>query len=107
MLVMCFFLLFGCAQKQIYNKRIGELLNSIQQNLEVGICFRYFGTSFHEFIVSRLCSTYLLPLSKVLQMKDDSRNASYIENLIEKYVTNYDYVAQILIKVGNHERLHC
>ena len=40
-------------------------------------------------------------------MKDDSRNAPYIENLIEEYVTNYDYVAQILIKVGNHERLHC
>ncbi|XP_027926215.1 kinesin-like protein KIN-12F [Vigna unguiculata] len=32
------------------------------------------------------------------QVKDDSRNATYIENLIEEYVTNYDYVAQILIK---------
>ena len=40
-------------------------------------------------------------------MKDDSRNAPYIKNFIEEYVTNYDYVAQILIKVGNHGRLYC
>jgi len=39
-------------------------------------------------------------------MKDDSRNAPYIENLIEEYVTNYEDVAEILIKVGNHEGLH-
>jgi len=78
MLVMCFFLLFGCALKQIYNEQIDDLLNPIQQNLEVGIWFRHFGTSFHEFIVSRFCFTCLLPLSKLLQ-KDDSRNAPYIE----------------------------
>jgi len=38
-------------------------------------------------------------MSKLLQMKDDSRNAPYIENLVEEYITNYDDVAQILIKV--------
>ncbi|RDX65045.1 Kinesin-like protein KIN-12F, partial [Mucuna pruriens] len=49
----------------IYNERIGNLLNPIQQNLE---------------------------------MKNESGNAPYIENLIEEYITNYDDVAQILIK---------
>jgi len=38
--------------------------------------------------------------SKLLQMKDDSKNALYIENLTEEYVTSYDDVTQILIKVG-------
>lgn len=33
-------------------------------------------------------------------MKDGSKNAPYIENLIEEYVTCYDDVAQILIKVA-------
>ena len=33
-------------------------------------------------------------------MKDDSKNALYIENLTEEYVTSYDDVTQILIKVG-------
>nr|KYP49868.1 Kinesin-like protein KIF15 [Cajanus cajan] len=59
---------------EINNERIGNLLNPIQQNLEVGICC-------HPFM-----------------MKDDFRNAPYVENLIEEYITNYDDVAQILIK---------
>ncbi|KAK7305206.1 hypothetical protein VNO77_43107 [Canavalia gladiata] len=54
-----------CSFLEIYNERIGNLLNPIQQNLEV---------------------------------KDDSRNTLYIENLIEEYVSSYDDVAQILIK---------
>ncbi|KAG4986608.1 hypothetical protein JHK86_034299 [Glycine max] len=36
--------------------------------------------------------------SKLLQMKDDSKNALYIENLTKEYVTSYDDVTQILIK---------
>lgn len=36
-------------------------------------------------------------------MKDDSKNALYIENLTEEYVTSYDDVTQILIKVGSRE----
>lgn len=39
-------------------------------------------------------------------MKDDSSNALYIENLIEEYITNYDDVAQILVKVGNHQSIY-
>ncbi|XP_027930694.1 kinesin-like protein KIN-12F [Vigna unguiculata] len=54
-----------CSFLEIYNERIGNLLDPIQKNLE---------------------------------MKDDSRNAPYIENLIEEYVTNYEDVAEILIK---------
>ncbi|TKY46982.1 Kinesin protein KIN12A [Spatholobus suberectus] len=38
------------------------------------------------------------PIQQNLEMKNDSRNAPYIENLIEEYITNYDEVAQILIK---------
>ncbi|XP_027368604.1 kinesin-like protein KIN-12F [Abrus precatorius] len=38
------------------------------------------------------------PTQRNLQMKDDSKNALYIENLTEEYVTSYDYVTQILIK---------
>lgn len=40
---------------------------------------------------------------KLLQMKDDSKHALYIENLTEEYVTSYDEVTQILIKVGEME----
>ncbi|XP_017408795.1 kinesin-like protein KIN-12F [Vigna angularis] len=40
----------------------------------------------------------LNPIQQNLEMKDDSRNSPYIENLIEEYVTNYDDVAEILIK---------
>ena len=43
--------------------------------------------------------------SKLLQMKDDSKNALYIENLTEEYVTSYDDVTQILVKVGTTEAL--
>ncbi|XP_027344064.1 kinesin-like protein KIN-12F [Abrus precatorius] len=41
----------------------------------------------------------LNPIQKNLEMKDDSKNALYIENLIEEYVTSYNDVAQILIKI--------
>ncbi|KAG4935398.1 hypothetical protein JHK85_050317 [Glycine max] len=40
----------------------------------------------------------LNPIQQNLEMKDDSSNALYIENLIEEYITNYDDVAQILNK---------
>ncbi|QCE01788.1 kinesin family member 15 [Vigna unguiculata] len=38
------------------------------------------------------------PTQRNLEMKDDSKNALYIENLTEEYVTSYDDVTQILIK---------
>lgn len=33
------------------------------------------------------------------QIKDDAKHGFYIENLTEEYVTSYDDVTQILIKV--------
>lgn len=35
------------------------------------------------------------------QIKDDVKNGLYVENVTEEYVTSYDDVTQILIKVGN------
>ncbi|KAL9316712.1 hypothetical protein ACSQ67_017713 [Phaseolus vulgaris] len=61
-----------CSFLEIYNEQIGDLLDPTQRNLEACIC--------HPF------------------MKDDSKNALYIENLTEEYVTSYDDVMQILIK---------
>ncbi|KAK7387142.1 hypothetical protein VNO78_27677 [Psophocarpus tetragonolobus] len=40
----------------------------------------------------------LNPIQQNLEMKYDSRNAPYIENMIEEYITSYDDVVQILIK---------
>ncbi|XP_054818065.1 kinesin-like protein KIN-12F isoform X2 [Prosopis cineraria] len=54
-----------CSFLEIYNEKIGNLLDPVQQNLE---------------------------------LKEDSNNALYIENLTEEYVTSYEDVAQILIK---------
>jgi kinesin family protein 15 len=42
----------------------------------------------------------------ILQMKDDSKNGLYVENLIEEYVTCYDDVAQILIKVEKNPSIY-
>lgn len=33
------------------------------------------------------------------QIKDDAKNGLYVENVTEEYVTSYDDVTQILIKV--------
>lgn len=35
-----------------------------------------------------------------MQIKDDAKNGFYVENLTEEYVTSYEDVTQILIKVG-------
>lgn len=37
------------------------------------------------------------------QIKDDAKNGLYVENVTEEYVTSYDDVTQILIKVGGVE----
>ena len=36
----------------------------------------------------------------VFQIKDDPKNGLYVEKLTEEYVTSYEDVMQILIKVG-------
>lgn len=38
----------------------------------------------------------------ISQMKDDPKNGLHVENLSEEYVTCYDDVARILIKVEKH-----
>ncbi|XP_028769300.1 kinesin-like protein KIN-12F [Neltuma alba] len=57
-----------CSFLEIWNEKIGDLLDPVQQNLE---------------------------------LKEDSNNVLYIENLTEEYVTGYEDVARILIKVWN------
>lgn len=36
----------------------------------------------------------------VWQIKDDTKNGTYVENLTEEYVDSYEDVAQILMKVS-------
>jgi len=45
----------------------------------------------------------IMAWSKLSPMKVDSKNALSLENLSEEYVTSYDDVTQILIKVGTRE----
>lgn len=42
----------------------------------------------------------IISLSKFIQIRDDPKNGLYVENLTEEYVTSYEDVTQILIKVG-------
>ncbi|KAG5064756.1 hypothetical protein JHK85_005939 [Glycine max] len=49
----------------------------------------------HKGIVPRI---FQMLFSELEKMKDDSKNALYIENLTEEYVTSYDDVTQILVK---------
>lgn len=44
-------------------------------------------------------------MSTLLQIKDDPKNGFYVENLTEEYVTSYEDVTQILIKVDNQTPL--
>lgn len=44
-------------------------------------------------------------LVKLFQIKDDPKNGFYVENLTEEYVTSYEDVTQILIKVDNYKTL--
>lgn len=37
---------------------------------------------------------------KLFQIKDDAKHGFYVENLSEEYVTSYEDVTQILIKVS-------
>jgi len=98
--------------KQIYNEQIGDLLDPTQRNLEACICHPFV---LHTIKLFTKCIGFSLlhayyGWSKLLQMKDDSKNALYIENLTEEYVTSYDDVMQILIKVGSREvskQLYC
>jgi hypothetical protein len=50
-------------------------------------------------LFSLLHAYYIMAWSNISQMKDDSKNSLSLENLSEEYVTSYDDVTQILIKV--------
>ncbi|KAJ1392519.1 P-loop containing nucleoside triphosphate hydrolase [Sesbania bispinosa] len=65
-----------------------------------GIVPRIFQMLFSELerIYNEQIGDLLDPTQRNLEMKDDSKNALYIENLTEEYVTSYDDVTQILIK---------
>lgn len=95
--------LFRCL-KQIYNEQIGDLLDPTQRNLEACICHPFVLQQYHLIKHYLLIHLFFITAcsyvwSKLLQMKDDNKNALYIENLTEEYVTSYDDVTQILIKV--------
>ena len=80
---------------QIYNGQVGDLLDPAHRNLKViHLCILI---AFINFFYHRL-----MPLWTTFhksQIKDDAKHGFYIENLTEEYVTSYDDVTQILIKV--------
>jgi kinesin family protein 15 len=92
---------------QIYNEQIGDLLDPGQRNLEVGFSAPVLGFLFHQPMPSlkhlTLISLYLtitIHLKFFFQIKDDPKNGLYVENLTEEYVSSYEDVTQLLIKVG-------
>ncbi|KAK4278368.1 hypothetical protein QN277_016223 [Acacia crassicarpa] len=69
-----------------------------EQNVSEGKQFNYqCRCSFLE-IYNEQIGDLLDPAQRNLEMKDDSKNALYVENLTEEYVTTYEDVTQILIK---------
>ncbi|RZB66979.1 kinesin-like protein KIN-12F isoform X1 [Glycine soja] len=69
-----------------------------EQHVSDGKQFNYqCRCSFLE-IYNQQIGDLLDPTQRNLEMKDGSKNALYIENLTEEYVTSYDDVTQILIK---------
>lgn len=44
----------------------------------------------------------------MLQIKDDAKHGFYVENLTEEYVTSYEDITQVLIKVSSNKafKLH-
>ncbi|KAF5948937.1 hypothetical protein HYC85_014894 [Camellia sinensis] len=92
-----FQMLFSEIQR-IYNEQIGDLLDPTQRNLEVGIALSLslFNTFLDYFYVC-------LMVVKLLQIRDDTKHGFYVENLTEEYVTSYEDITQILIKVANNK----
>ncbi|TKY57366.1 Kinesin protein KIN12B [Spatholobus suberectus] len=69
-----------------------------EQHVSEGKQFNYqCRCSFIE-IYNEQIGDLLDPTQRNLEMKEDSKNALYAENLTEEYVTSYDEVTQILIK---------
>lgn len=40
----------------------------------------------------------------LLQIKDDAKHGFYVENLTEEYVTSYEDITQVLIKVNSNKK---
>lgn len=76
---------------QVYDQKIGDLLDPTQRDLEVSIDLSFFIS----------CKSFIkLDFVYNLQIKDDVKNGLYVENLTEEYVTCYEEITQILIKVA-------
>ncbi|KAK7256290.1 hypothetical protein RIF29_29731 [Crotalaria pallida] len=69
-----------------------------EQHMSEGKQFNYQCRCCFLEIYNEQIGDLLDPTQRNLEMKDDSKNAFYIENLTEEYVTSYDDVTQILIK---------
>lgn len=81
---------------QIYNEQIGDLLDPTQRNLEVETCYPLY---FLDVSLVLDCNNGFR--KKLFQISDDAKNGLYVENLTEEYVTSFEDVTQILIKVCN------
>ncbi|XP_020224344.1 kinesin-like protein KIN-12F isoform X1 [Cajanus cajan] len=69
-----------------------------EQHVSEGKLFNYqCRCSFLE-IYNEQIGDLLDPTQRNLEIKDDSKNAFYLDNLTEEYVTSYDDVTQFLIK---------
>lgn len=88
----------------MYDQKIGDLLDPTQRDLEVSIislfisCKNVIDFSIPMSFCLKLRSSWFFILP--LQIKDDVKNGFYVENLTEEYVTCYEDITQILIKVA-------
>ncbi|XP_028758466.1 LOW QUALITY PROTEIN: kinesin-like protein KIN-12C [Neltuma alba] len=81
---------------RIFHMLFSELQR--EQNMPEGKQFNYqCRCSFLE-IYNEQIGDLLDPAQRNLEVKDDSKNDLYVENLTEEYVTTYEDVTQILIK---------
>ncbi|CAM8928426.1 unnamed protein product [Rhodiola kirilowii] len=72
-------------------------IQKVQENSEDKLMNYQCRCSFLE-IYNEQIGDLLDPTQRNLQIRDDTKNGIYVENLSEEYVTSYDDVTQILIK---------
>lgn len=90
---------------QVYDDKIGDLLDPTQRDLEVGLLSL---RKIHKYVLKFCINQYLHCLIYnfwflvcLYQIKDDPKSGFYVENLTEEYVSCYEDVTQILIKVAD------
>ncbi|XP_062077549.1 kinesin-like protein KIN-12F [Humulus lupulus] len=89
-----------CSQQGIVPRILQMLFSETEkeQNNSEGIQTNFqFRCSFLE-IYNEQIGDLLDPTQRNLEIKDDSKNGLYVENLTEEYVASYEDVMQILIK---------